>query len=176
MDCIYFGYDCLPAASTKAHQLDGLAVRLEPAGAGGSGEGGIDVRIVKLDHGPALPADEVLPVMAGARIDASEKSVEGFEAVDQAHAQEEFQAAIDRRRSRGMTFLAQGFQQVVGADRRVGAQDQLQHPPAERGQPLAPGDADLFRRRKAIGDAGLMIMILQDGKQGFGSHAPSLSD
>ena len=58
---------------------------------------------------------------------AADEGVEGFEAVDQAVLHQEIEGAVDRRRRRAAAVALQLLEQLIGADRRMAAPDQLQH-------------------------------------------------
>ena len=67
--------------------------------------------------------------------------------MDETLLQEEIERPIDRRRRRVPVVLAQPVEQIVGLDRLARRGDQLEHFPAQRGEPQATLLAGLFYRR-----------------------------
>ncbi len=98
--------------------------------------------------------------MVAVGLRAADVGVEGFEAVDQAVLHQEIERAIDGRRRRAAAVALQLLEQLVGADGRVAAPDQLQHAAADVGQPGAPAAAQCRGAVERLADAVPMIVRL----------------
>ena len=73
---------------------------------------------------------------------AADEGVAGFDAVDEALRDEELEGAVDGRRLRADAGLAQGIEDLIGADRLVAAPDELEHAASNLGQVGAAAAAD----------------------------------
>ena len=86
--------------------------------------------------------------------------------MDQALAAEELERPIDRRRCHAPRTFGKLIEDLIGADRRVAAPDQLQHLRAQFRQTCAATGAQIVRLADRGVDAMAMIVRLGDKRVG----------
>ena len=112
---------------------------------------------------PQVPADQELRRVVGiAMAHAADIGGKTLEFVDQPMFQQEFERPVYGRRGRAMAGLAQPIQQVIGAGRSFGLEDQPQDFPPQIGQASAFRLADLARVcQQCLGPWGKPHMALR---------------
>ena len=116
------------AGTADAGDLDHRMGDDEGGRRGAVGDRPFDRRRVQLGHAPTDAADQELGVVAGARLGADDVGVEAFDAMDEGVLQQEVQRPVDGDRRRRPAVTAEPAENFVGADGRMAAGDDLQHP------------------------------------------------
>jgi hypothetical protein len=112
----------------------------------------------------AVFTDYELALMRVLGIATGDKCIGGFDPVDQLVGEQKVERTVNRGRTEFTALLLEFGEQRVGFCRLVGAQDQLENPPAHRRQPCAAErtnplctcerDIDLLRRHARPPAAG----------------------
>src|SRR5690606_32310381 len=122
----------LDAGRAQAPQLDGQPVDREPRGGGALRQDGADLRAIDLRHRAAAGADQELAHMRLVGSRAADEGVERLDPVNEAVVAQEIERAIDGGRRGGAAVAAELLKDVVGADGRVAAPDELQNSSSQR--------------------------------------------
>jgi len=99
---------------------------------------------------------------------AAEEGVQGVDAMHQPRLHQELEGAIHRGRRGLVALLGELGQDLVGADRLVGAPDDLQHALADRREVEPAARADLDRRGHGPVDAGAVVVLPGLTRSGLG--------
>ena len=122
----------------------------------------------------AVATDQELRATAMPGVNAGNKSVKAFDAMNQAFLQQEIERAIDNR-WRDL-FVRSGAiqlgQDIVGAHWLVAGKQDFEHLPAARGQPQIAFGAELRGLGQQLALATAMVMLTKSdtGGLGFGRH------
>ena len=114
--------------------------------------------VVDLGRIAAIAANEKVGLVGQARLGTADIGVEPIDPVDQPFAAEEFQRAVDRRRRHAPPARRQLVEDLVGADRRVAAPDQLQDPLAQLGEPGPSAGAQVLGAAHGRADAAMVVV------------------
>ncbi len=121
--------------------LDGRADDGEADATGGGGKRFGEGVILDFGDATTIPADQELRrlvtrmrVRLALHLDAADEGGQAFEAVHQPLLLQEIQCAVDGGWSAAATAGAQAVQQVIGAERTFGVEDEAQHIAPQIGQ------------------------------------------
>ena len=97
---------------------------------------------------------------------AAQIGIEAVDPVDQTFAAEKLQRPIDRGRRHAPAVLGQLIEDLIGADRRMAAPDQLEYPASQLGQARTAAGAQIVR----LADRGMnaTAMVVWLGDEGIG--------
>ncbi len=125
---------------------------------------GSDQWIVDFRYGSALAADQQLSVVIALPVRATDKGVEGLDAVHESGLNEKIQRSVNCRRCRFLAITTQFIEYVVGLDRLVPAPDDLEYPVPDAGQTQTPGAAPCFSILECFGYApGVVVLAVFKG-------------
>ena len=128
-------------------------------------------RDFELGHVAAAVTDQEAPAVRGLGLRTTDVSVQALEPVHEAVRDQKVERAVHGRRLGRAGSAAEPVEHVVRLDRAVALPDQLEHPPAQFGQPRAAPGAQRCRPVQRVVDAPGMIVI--DRRQGTGHrHSP----
>ena len=150
----------LTAVRADAGDLDHRSLGREAGGARGGLELVGDRGRRRLADLAALVAQqEHDKILAAVMADTGDEGVSAFDPVHEPVVAKKIQRAIDRDRRRPRSAArSAALDDLVGAKRLVAFEQNLQHPAADRRQPLRTLRAMAFRVMKRIGRAAAVVM------------------
>jgi hypothetical protein len=117
------------------------------------------------DHAAALADQEHHEVAAGVIVDAGDEGVAALDAVHEAVVAQEVERAVDGDRRRARAGRGGAVHDLVGAERLVALEQDLQHLAAQRRQPLRAPGAQRLGVGQRVGGAAAMVVArrVKDG-------------
>ena len=99
--------------------------------------------------------------MGPGRVGAGDEGVQPFDPVREAVGDEKVERAVSDRRLRAETRLAKGVENIIGPERAVLPEENLQSPAANRRQPQSLGGRAGLRLGKRFFHAGRVIVAVE---------------
>jgi len=118
----------------QAVDFEHLAVRVKILLLGGLAQLPAEAGVVQLDDRLAFIADQELALMRFGGVEATDEGAERLEPVNEVVFEQKIERPVDRRRRRVGLLGLELIEQIVGLDRPVGFEHQLEHPPPRRRQ------------------------------------------